>query len=163
MITANLTSHLEDTITRFHHSRAQTRLVVLYYLAKKIHATSKKTTPSAFFSQKVHSVLQQIQQIPKEERVEALQEILQGAPTRLVEAYNELDANMRTAFWYRLANDRREGALLPSSLPSSSSYEQEQLLSDLESRDSNELVAFLREAVKAPTPTPASVNGLSQA
>lgn len=153
MITANLTSNFENATARFHQASAQTQLAVLRYLVQKIHKASKTATPSALFSQKVHGVLQQVQQLPKEERLEALAEILKGAPTRLAEVYEGLDTNMRMAFWYRLVNRYQEAVLLPVLHATPLHPEQERLLMDLESRDSNELVAFLRD-VLADGPAP---------
>ncbi|MEM6715576.1 MAG: orange carotenoid protein N-terminal domain-containing protein, partial [Cyanobacteria bacterium P01_C01_bin.147] len=77
----------------------------------------------------------------------ALEEILYGMPTRLAEAYGELDTNMRMAFWYRLANSRRNDSLLAHGALTSWNQEQHLLLADLETRDSNELITFLRDAV----------------
>ncbi|MBE7385356.1 MAG: hypothetical protein F6J95_028650 [Leptolyngbya sp. SIO1E4] len=147
MAAANLTVNLENANIQFQQASAQTRLVVLYYLAKQLHQASKAATPSALFSQKVQAVIKHVQQLPKEERHEALQEILAGAPTRLTEAYEALDTNMRMAFWYRVANSRRGDVLLSKSLYQEPSSGQRALLADLASRDSNELVSFLHEAV----------------
>jgi hypothetical protein len=149
MATVNLTTNLETTAVKFHKSSPQTQLAVLHYLARKLHQASKTTAPSAFFSQKVQGVLKQIQQLPREDRYEALAEILNGAPTRLTEAYEDLDTNMRMAFWYRLANSRRDDGLLPQAMLQNCSADQQMLLLDLESRDSNELVSFLRAALEA--------------
>ncbi|MEO1300536.1 MAG: orange carotenoid protein N-terminal domain-containing protein, partial [Cyanobacteria bacterium J06636_16] len=77
------------------------------------------------------------------------QEILTGAPTRLTEMYENLDTNMRMAFWYRLATGRRGDAEILKSLSIDLSNGQSALLSELSSRDSNELVSILREAVTA--------------
>lgn len=153
MAAANLQTNLENVLESshfdFHQLEARTKLVVLHYLAQKIHRASKAATPSALFSQKVHNVLKQMQQLSHEERYDALEEILRGSPTRLTEAYDELDTNMRMAFWYRLVNSRRDGVLSARPYAGALSSEQEMLLSELESRDSNELVTLLREAVKA--------------
>jgi len=119
----------------------------LHYLAQKIHRASNTATPSAFFSQKVQTVIKQLQQLPRAGRHQALEEILHGTPTRLAEAYGELDTNMRMAFWYRLANSHRGEALLANQALTRWSQEQHLLLSDLETRDCNELITFLREAV----------------
>lgn len=147
MTTLNLNSQLHYSINQFSRASAQTQIVILHYLAQRIHRASNAATPSAFFSQKVHTVLKQLQQLPRVERRQALEEILHGTPTRLTEAYGELDANMRMAFWYRLANSHREEMLLAHQPLSHWNQEQHSLLSDLESRDCNELIAFLREAV----------------
>lgn len=152
MAAVNLVSNFEHIANRFHQASAQTQLVVLHYIAQKIHKTSKMATPSAFFSQKVHEVLKQIQQLPKGDRQEALEEILHGVPTRLAEAYDSLDTNMRMAFWYRLVNGRQGDALLPNSYAHRHSLELDALMSDLEELDSNELVSFLRVAVEAQVP-----------
>ena len=148
MEATKLTFNIEDAGIQFKQANANTRLVVLHYLAKQLHKASKTAKPGAFFSQKVQGVIKQVQQLPREERQEALQEVLTGAPTRLTEVYEELDTNMRMAFWYRLVNGRRGDTLLPNSLPRETSSAQDLLLSDLASRDSNELVSFLREAVE---------------
>ena len=147
MSTAHLTADSESITTKFFAASAQTQLVVLHYLAQKIHRTAQSATPSAFFSQKVQGVLKQIQQLPKEERHEALEEILHGVPTRLTEAYADLDDNMRMAFWYRLANSRRGDALLANNSVTAWNQEQHVLLTDLDRRESNELLHFMREAV----------------
>jgi hypothetical protein len=152
MATVNFVPNLENATARFHQASARTQLVFLYYIARKIHQTSKMATPSAFFSQKVHEVLQQIQQLPKGDRHEALEDILHGVPTRLTEAYDGLDTNMRMAFWYRLANGRRSDALLPTTDHAQSNHEQESLLADLEKRDSNELVSIMWAVVGTQTP-----------
>jgi hypothetical protein len=149
MTTLNLNPQLHHAIDQFSRASAQTQLVILHYLAQKIHRASHSATPSAFFSQKVHTVLKQLQQLPRAERHYALEEILHGSPTRLAEAYSELDTNMRMAFWYRLANGHREEMLLAHQPLSHWSQEQHLLLSDLETRDCNELITFLREAVAA--------------
>lgn len=148
MSSVNLTSNLDGTVNRFFQANAQTRLVALYYVSQKIHRASKTATPGAFFSQKVQSVLKQIQQLPREERHEALEEILNRTPTRFTDAYAELDHNMRMAFWYRLANHRQRDALLSHTYVSTWNQEQHLLLADLETRDSNELMNFLRAAVR---------------
>ena len=147
MTTANLTSAHESASAQFSKASAQTQIVVLHYLAQKIRRASKSATPGAFFSQKVQTVLKQIQQMPKGDRHEALQEILRGSPTRLTEVYGELDTNMRMAFWYRLANAQPDEVLLCQSALDTWSKEQHALLVDLSNRESNELVSFLREAV----------------
>ncbi|MEM9003591.1 MAG: orange carotenoid protein N-terminal domain-containing protein [Cyanobacteria bacterium P01_F01_bin.86] len=139
--------NLENAGIQFNQANAQTRLVVLHYLAKQLHKASKTAKPGAFFSQKVQGMLKQVQQVPREERQEALQEILTGTPTRLTEVYEGLDTNMRMAFWYRLANGRKGDSLLSKTLASEVNSEQAELLSELASRDSNELVSFLRKAV----------------
>lgn len=147
MATETLTLSPENVSIQFQQASAQTKLLVLYYLAKQLREASAKTTPSAFFSQKVQGMLKQLQQLPQEERGEALHEILSGVPTRLSEAYEALDTNMKMAFWYRLANGRRGEARLLQPTVDESSFEQEILLKDLANRDSNELVSCLRDIV----------------
>ena len=151
MTTANLNSPQTQQIDfsdRFFAASAQTQLVVLNYLSQKSHRAANPATPSAFFSQKVQLVIRQLQQLSREDRCAALEEILHGVPTRLAEAYSDLDSNMRMAFWYRLANSRRDESLLAPTTLTGWNQEQHILLSDLETRDSNELVTFLRQAVE---------------
>jgi len=149
MTTLAFKSQLHRSIEQFSQAGAQTKLVILHYLAQKLYRASDSATPSAFFSQKVQTVLKQLQQLPRADRHEALEEILHGIPTRLTEVYSELDTNMRMAFWYRLANSHRGEALLAQQPLSSWNPEQHVLLSELETCDCNELIAFLREAVAA--------------
>lgn len=143
----NLQLSIKDVCRQFHQSSAQTKLIVLQYLAKQLHHDSKATTPGAFFSQKVQEILKQVQQLSREERSEALHDIMAAIPTRLTEAYQRLDTNMKMAFWYRLANDRQYQCFLPASLPQGLNVQQDDLLLELANRDSNELVFLLRGAV----------------
>lgn len=152
MTTANLNSPTYSSVDNFFRASAPTQVVVLHYLAQRIHRASNSAKPSAFFSQKVQIVIKQLQQLPRADRHHALEEILHGVPTRLSEAYGELDTNMRMAFWYRLANSSREDSLLAYNSLSGWNQEQHLLLSDLEARDSNELITFLRDAVATDAP-----------
>ncbi|MEM0979426.1 MAG: orange carotenoid protein N-terminal domain-containing protein [Cyanobacteria bacterium P01_H01_bin.58] len=146
----NLQLSVKDVCRQFHQSSAQTKLIVLHYLAKQLHHASKATTPSAFFSQKVQEVVKQVQQLSREERSAALHDMMTETPTRLTEAYQLLDTNMKMAFWYRLANDRKYQGFLPASSPRGLNVQQDNLLLDLGNRDSNELVFLLRGAVGDP-------------
>lgn len=150
MEVTNLQLSVKDVCGQFHQSSAQTKLIVLHYLAKQLHRASKATTPSAFFSQKVQEVVKQVKQLSREERYEALHDIMTETPTRLTEVYQSLDTNMKMAFWYRLANDRQYRGFLPVSLPQGLNVQQDNLLLDLANRDSNELVSLLHGAVDGP-------------
>lgn len=151
MTIANLTFNIDRTAVQFQRAMPSTQLVILHYLVKQLNKASKTATPSAFFSQRVQNVLRQLQQLPREERYQALQEILVGVPTRISEAYSELDVNMKMAFWYRLANSDQSSILLSGVYTQADEGTRNDLLADLESRDSNELVSFLREVVSEPT------------
>jgi hypothetical protein len=149
MATVNLVSNLEQVAHQFHQARAQTQLVVLHDIIQKIHRISKMATPSAFFSQKVQEVLKSLHQVPKGDRQQALEEILHGSPTRLTEAYDQLDTNMRMAFWYRLVNGRHENSWRLATHADANSRELAALLSEIDALDSNELVSLLRLVVAA--------------
>ncbi len=150
MTAANLEFNLDQATIQFRQARADTQLMVLYSLVQRLHRVSRTATPTAFFSQKVQAVLKQLQQLPRPERHQALEEILMGVPTRLTEAYEDLDINMRMAFWYRLVNGEQGDTMLPQPQSPAMAEERRQLLAALEQRDSNELVALLREAVQLP-------------
>lgn len=147
MAIANLAFNINTATTQFHQAAPQTQLQVLHFLGKQLNKASKAAAPSAFFSQRVQSVLKQIHQLPREESSQALQDILTRVPTRVTEAYEGLDANMRMAFWYRLANSDRGDLLLAKAPMKDENGAQVRLMDDLESRDSNELVSFFHEAV----------------
>ncbi len=148
MAVSNITVDVEKSALLFQQATPPERIAILHFLAKKIHQASKTARPGAFFSQKVHAVLGQFRQLPREDRYAALQEILAGEPTRLSEAYASLDTNMRMAFWYQLVNDPKGNGLSPMASGQTIEMLDRSLLADLEHRDSNELVSFLREAVQ---------------
>jgi hypothetical protein len=149
MPTIHLRSNPVCPTVRFQQADAKTQLATLCYLARRIYQTSNTTTPRAFFSQRVHEVLKFIQQLPKQDRCAALEDILSGVPTRLAEAYDDLDVNMRMAFWYRLANSQTCEPLRLILPTSDHTSECKQLLADLETCDANELVSIMWNAVQA--------------
>jgi nitrogen fixation/metabolism regulation signal transduction histidine kinase len=132
---------------RFEKSNTQTKLIVLLGSAKQLSKDSKTTRSGAFFSQRVQDVLKQFQQLSREDQQEALQEIVTGVPTRLTEAYKELDTNMKMVFWYRLTDDFQGNVLLSKLFSQTKSNIQENLMSELATWNAHELMLFLREAV----------------
>ncbi|MGF1460412.1 MAG: orange carotenoid protein N-terminal domain-containing protein [Leptolyngbyaceae cyanobacterium] len=147
MIATRLNPTSDSIFDRFLTASPATQLMVLRSVVEKIHQASSTATPSALFSQKVQSVLRLLQQLPRDERHQALEEILQDVDTRLTEAYRDLDSNMKVAFWYRLASDRHSQNLLSDVQTSPWNHEQQRLLNELESRDSNELITFLHRVI----------------
>ena len=144
----NLEPNFDNTVAQFQESSAGTRLSVLRYLTKRISGIAGTEVPSAFFSQRVQKLLKEIQQIPKEDRYEAVLDMLSGTPTRLAEAYKNLDTNMKVAFWYRLTSDRSGNMILPKMQSAETNGEQEDLMTDIEKFDFDSLVFFLNQAIQ---------------
>ena len=148
MNTLGLNFDIKQANVQFKQSNAETKLFVLLGSAKQLYEDNRATTSGALFSQKVQCILKELQQIPKNERQEALQEIVTGAQTRLTEAYEKLDTNMKMVFWYRLTDNLQGNSLLSKPFSQNLISNQERLLSELVTRDSNELLSFLRAAVE---------------
>lgn len=143
-------------MTQFSQADIDTRLSVLWFLSKRLYQTSKTAAPVALFSQVVQGLIQQVDQLSREDRIDALREIVAGSNTRLSEAYSDLNANMKLAFWYRLANNSFLSNLnLEKAVQVRDRGLCDRLLNDLAERDFNELANFLHRAV--------SVTGISVA
>ncbi|MEB3269279.1 MAG: orange carotenoid protein N-terminal domain-containing protein, partial [Leptolyngbya sp.] len=85
----------------FERADTDTRLALLWVMAKRLRQISTTAAPAAAFSQVVQGLIRQLHQVKREEQLDVLREMITGDNTRLAEAYSALDANMRLAFWYR--------------------------------------------------------------
>ena len=146
MAVTNLAFNIQSAVDRFQRADTDTQIVILWCLSQQLHQDAARTTPAVFLSQLVQGLIRQVLQVPQSERLEALREIIAGANTRLSEAYDHLNPNMKLAFWYRLANSKR--LQLPAPLTKVSRAELAGgLLKDLAAWDSNELVGFFHRVV----------------
>lgn len=134
---------------QFHQADPDTRLVMVWVMAKQLHKAHKTTAPAAIFSQVVHRLVQEVHLVHREDRLEVLREIIAGANTRLGEAYSALDNNMRLAFWYRLVNGKSHRNLSNQLRQLGESRGMEEVLADLYQRDFNELVRLFNRTVGA--------------
>lgn len=157
MTTATLTRPVRNAIRQFQAIDPEGQLRVLWFLSQQLYRAAATTAPAACFSQRVQRLIDQLSQVPQSDRLMVLQEIVSGANTRLAEAYDALSANMRLAFWYRLANSL-DFRGVPALSPAPGQTASEGLLADLSERDYNELVSFFETAV---TLTGSAVSSLS--
>ncbi|MDA0265516.1 MAG: hypothetical protein O2890_01540 [Cyanobacteria bacterium] len=147
MLLTDLTPETQDPIDCFKQGSADLRLATLHFLAQSLHQVSAQTLPTAFFSQLVQQVIRQVEQVPQDERVEVLRDMVSGANTRLAEAYDGLDINKKLAFWYRLVNTTDLMANAVQSLDTAHQWTLETHLRELAKRDINELVQVFKTAV----------------
>ncbi len=131
----------------FHTADPDTRLVMVWAMAKQLHKAHRTTAPAAIFSQMVHQLVQQVHQVRREERLEVLRDMMGEGNTRLGEAYGHLDRNMKLAFWYRLVNNKSHRNLSEQLRQLGEDRQLEGLLADLYQRDFNELVRLFNRTV----------------
>ncbi len=147
MLLTDLTPGTHDPTDWFKQGSADLRLATLDFLAQHLHQASTQTLPTAFFSQVVQQVIRQVEQVPQDEKAEVLRDMVSGEDTRLAEAYDDLDLNMKLAFWYRLVNTTSLMASVVQTIHASHQWTVETHLRELAKRDINELVQVFNAAV----------------
>jgi hypothetical protein len=147
MSVANILVSPPTDTERFEQADTDTRLALLWVMAKRLRQISTTTAPAAAFSQVVQSLIRQLHQVQREEQLDVLRDMITGETTRLAEAYGALDANMRLAFWYRLVNSQESYGVAAQVSTMGTAEQLAPALADLNRRDSNELFGLFKTAV----------------
>jgi hypothetical protein len=145
------TTHLPalSAAERFYRADTDTRIAMLWMMAKRLHQASTVAAPAAAFSQVVQGLIRQLHQVQREDQLDVLRDMVTGANTRLAEVYGTLDTNMRLAFWYRLVNSHARGVMADPLKALAEGASLHQTLAELDRHDSNELVNLFKTAVSA--------------
>ena len=147
MSAANILVSPRPDAERFEQADTDTRLALLWMMAKRLRQVSATAAPAAAFSQVVQGLIRQLHQVQREEQLDVLREMITGDNTRLAEAYGALDANMRLAFWYRLVNSKESYGVAAQVNAVGTAEQLAPALADLNRRDSNELFGLFKRAV----------------
>lgn len=105
MTVAELKISFDQAVAFFAQADADSRLAILNHVYNNLREAVASPAPTALYSQVVNHLIRQMHQVRREDRLEVLCDILNGAETRFGREYSTLNINMRLAFWYRLAED----------------------------------------------------------
>lgn len=151
MTAVNLTAvdvrfQFEQAIQAFDSVEVDCKIAVLWQIYDTLGQAFAAIAPVALFSQAVQQLLNQIQQVDRDDQTAILRDILAGADTRFTQAYQELNINMKLAFWHRLFNLLPANRLPLTTCQTGSAITQA-LLVRLDAMGLNERLHFLRRAV----------------
>ncbi|WP_017300468.1 orange carotenoid protein N-terminal domain-containing protein [Nodosilinea nodulosa] len=139
--------HFEQAVEAFESVDVDCKIAVLWQIYDTLGQAFAAIAPVALFSQAVQQLLSQIQQVDRTDQAAILRDILVGADTRFTQVYQDLNINMKLAFWHRLFH------LMPASRLSLSTCQNgpaatQALLARLDSMGLNERLHFLRRVVQ---------------
>lgn len=152
MTVASFRSHVsptipDDAVRLFTQAPADCQLVTLWQAYDTLGQAFGTVAPLALFSQAVQQLVQQVQQMSREDQLEICRDILGHSDTRFAQAYQALNPNMKLAFWHRLFS---RGRNLPWETVTERANQQADtylLRSRLGTMGLNERLHFLRQVV----------------
>lgn len=147
MAAATIPTRFEQALIDLQLASADSQLWLLRQLTRQLSDAIASAPPAALFSQTVQRLIQQLQQVRRQDRLEVLRDIITGGDTRFSQEYHHLDSSMKLIFWYRLS------AWLPQHWQQEScSQEQRDTLQRLQksfaAMDSNQQFYYLQELLK---------------
>lgn len=137
----------EETVRLFRQAPLDCQLATLWQAHNTLGHAFGTVAPLALFSQAVQRLVQQVQQMSREEQLDICREILGHADTRFAHAYQDLSPNMKLAFWHRLF---AQGRNLPWSTIVHQAHRQADtalLQSRLTTMGLNERIHFLQQVI----------------
>lgn len=123
------------------------QLLLLWRLYEILGDSIITSAPVAIFSQVTNHLFNQIKQVRRGDQIQVMRDLVSGANTRVCHEYGSLNANMKLAFWYKLAQGVRSGSLqgLPTTYRLGS--EASLLLHGVESMGFNQQLMFLHKII----------------
>ncbi|HEY9762157.1 MAG TPA: orange carotenoid protein N-terminal domain-containing protein [Trichocoleus sp.] len=137
----------EHAIASFKQADAECKLAVLWHIYRKLGHGVASPAPAAMYSQVVNHLIGHLQQVSREERSDALKEIINGAETRFSREYTHLNINMRLAFWYRLIKNLDPAMPRATKDCQDTSKLQQEIIRFLDDIDLNQQMHFLRQVL----------------
>ncbi|NJL46450.1 MAG: hypothetical protein HC929_01645 [Leptolyngbyaceae cyanobacterium SM2_5_2] len=147
MTAVDIRLKFEEPIAIFKAADADCQLAILWQAYDTVGQAFASVAPVALFSQAVHQLIQQLNQVSQDEQLDVLRDILSDADTRFAQAYRALNVNMRLAFWHRLFGRRDWRYPLPLSACQVETLATQALIARLSTMGLNERVNFLRQVV----------------
>ncbi|TVQ06383.1 MAG: hypothetical protein EA368_17100 [Leptolyngbya sp. DLM2.Bin27] len=145
MTAVNIPLQFEQAVQAFEAADADCQIAILWQIYDTLGQAFATIAPVALFSQAVQQLINQMQQVDRQDQVSILRDIVARADTRFVHAYELLNINMKLAFWHRLF------AFVPASRLPLSTCQQgpttQALLNRLDAMGLNERLHFLRQVV----------------
>jgi hypothetical protein len=146
MTAVNIPLQFEQAVQTFEAADADCKIAILWQIYDTLGHAFAAIAPVALFSQGVQQLINQMQQVDRQDQVSILRDIVTRADTRFVHAYQMLNINMKLAFWHRLF------AFVPASRLPLATCQQEgpatqALLNRLDAMGLNERLHFLRRVV----------------
>ncbi|HEY9881131.1 MAG TPA: orange carotenoid protein N-terminal domain-containing protein [Leptolyngbyaceae cyanobacterium] len=147
MTAVNTRVDFEQAIDSFKRADAECKLSVLWHIYQELGNESSSPAPAAMYSQVVNHLIGHLQQVSREERADALKDIINGAETRFGREYSDLNINMRLAFWYRLAKGLDPALVGANKNCQDNSKLGQEIIRFLGDMDLNQQMHFLRQAL----------------
>lgn len=145
MTAVDIPLQFEQIVQAYESANVDCQIAILWQTYDTLGQAFAAIAPVALFSQAVQHLINQMQQVDRDDQVSILRDIVARADTRFAHAYQALNINMKLAFWHRLF------VCLPvSRLPLSTCQQvpaTQALLTRLDAMGLNERLHFLRRVV----------------
>jgi hypothetical protein len=142
MTAVDVRFRFEQAVAAFAVADVDCQLAIIWRIYDTLGQAFAAAAPVSLFSQAVQRLIQQLQYVSRQDRLNVLRDIMAGADTRFTEEYKSLDINMRLAFWHRLTN---QSSVSWTCLDRT--RETQMLMSQLDSMGLNERLHFLRRVL----------------
>ncbi len=136
----------EQAVQSFEAAEVDCRIAILWQTYDTLGQAFAAIAPVALFSQAVQQLISHMQQVDGQDQVSILRDILAGADTRFSQAYQNLNVNMKLAFWYRLVQ-LMPARRLPLDACHHGSAAAQALLARIDTMGLNERLHFLRRVL----------------
>ncbi|MEB3282777.1 MAG: orange carotenoid protein N-terminal domain-containing protein [Lyngbya sp.] len=123
------------------------QLAVLWFLYTKMGRTVTPAAPGAARLQFAEGLLNEIKQMPPQDQLKAMRDIVAGINTPISRSYGVLGANTKLAFWYQLAEWMKEGSVIGVPSGYLVSRASNQVIAAIERLEFSQQITVLRNAV----------------
>ncbi len=123
------------------------QLALLWFVYTKLGKSITPAAPGASGSEIAQGLFNQVKELPHEQQLQVMREIVEKANTQLSRQYGALSPETKLAFWYFLAQGMESGTIIP--MPPDYQFPEagNVLLGQIENMDFQQQIDFLRGAV----------------
>jgi 6-phosphofructokinase len=142
-------SAVSSVISAFNALSVDEQLGLLWVLYENMGRSITPAAPGAARMQFAEGLLSQVRALPQQEQLQFMRDLVNRKNTPLTRSYGVLTNNTKLAFWYQLAEDMRNGLVIP--VPSYYKLTQaaSSVFGEISKLDFNQQITVLRQVVVA--------------
>ncbi len=141
------TLNIPSVTAQFQRLSTDDKLGLLWEIYTEIGRSITPAAPGAARLQFAEGLLNQIKQMPQNEQLEVMRDLVKKVSTPITRAYGSFTNNTKLAFWYQLAELMKAGIVIPVPPYYQLSREANTVLAAIQSLEFNQQITVLRNAV----------------
>jgi hypothetical protein len=146
-VSSPATAAVANVVSAFNALSVDEQLGLLWVLYENMGRSITPAAPGAARMQFAEGLLAEVRALPQQDQLQFMRDLVNRKNTPMTRAYGVLTNNTKLAFWYQLAEDMRNGLVIPVPSYYKLSQAASGVFGSISRLDFNQQITVMRQAV----------------